>query len=83
MYGSGVRTGTGIIHLSMLPTQLGLHRVRTECRAAVVGSDTPRTAGQPFAIGSSLVTVRTFWVFGLLFPQVSEPGGALAAFNIP
>jgi len=74
MYWSGVRTGTGIIHPTMLQIQLDLLRVRSGCSVGAAGAAAPGTAGRPVAALASLAAAAATWGSGLLFPQVSEPG---------
>ena len=77
MCGSGVRTGTKKTILPvLLSTQQGLHRVRAGWVVAAAGAPVPGAAGQPFAAGPGLAAAASAWGSGLLFPQVSEPGGA-------
>ena len=65
MYGSCVRTGTGIIHLTMLLILKGLFLARTGCVVVGAGAAAPGTAGRHFAAATRLAAGATTWASAL------------------
>ena len=60
---SGVRTGTAITRAVRRPIRLVLHRARTGCTGAAVGSSAPSPAVRRPATGARLTPRSTTWGF--------------------
>ena len=65
MYGSGVRTGTGIIHLAMLLILKGLLLARAGWIAAAAGTTTRVTAGRRIVTAAPRASGTAAWAFAL------------------